>query len=199
MQPTSAFLERVLKKIPTTSVTSYRFDRWEISGQPTQEGFGLLPIANVDPDKLIERVMDVDHYLGNIEHVEACRMVPDSRYTPPQQVRFYQRIGIPVLGSVHHELVLTDAGEIQGFRVAFWTMLETETAALNPKQGARSQYNDGAWFAKPGLVGYALRSAPRRDDVGFLKWQALTRGADVAANTVIRTNIEAMSRWSQRS
>lgn len=182
-----------------SAVSAYRFEKWDMPGQPTQEGFGLLPIANVDPNKLIARVMDVDHYVGNIDHVEVCRTIPDSRFSLPQQVRFYQKISIPVLGSVHHELVLTDAGEIQGFRVAFWQMLETETAALNPKQGVRSQYSDGAWLAKPGFVGYALRSAPRRDDVGFLKWQALTKGADVGANTVIRANIEAMSRWSQRT
>ena len=49
------------------------------------------------------------------------------------------------------------------------------------------------------MVGYALSSAPRRDDVGFLKWKALTTGADVAASRVIKDNIAAMARWAARA
>ena len=55
-----------------------------------------------------------------------------------------------------------------------------------------------AVFAAPGLVGYALGSAPKREDVGFLKWKALTTGADVAASKVVKTNIEGMARWAAR-
>ncbi len=198
MKKTNDFLERVLRRVPHNPPTDYSFEKWEFAGKSTQEGFGLLPIAGVDPEALIARVMDVDNYVGHIDHVEESRAIADDRFTPPDQVRFYQRISIPILGSIHQELVLTDAGEIDGYRVAFWELLEPETSALSSKVGARSQYSDGAWLVKPGFVGYALSSAPRRDDVGFLKFKALTKGANVGASTVVRANIEGMSRWAQR-
>ena len=195
---TNEFVQRVLQRVPKNSPTDYRFEKWSHSGKATLEGFGLLPIEGVDPDSLIRRVMDIDHYVGNIDHVEESRAIADDRYSPPQQVRFYQKISIPVLGSIHQELVLTDAGEIDGYRVAFWELLGPETDALSKKVGARSAYSDGAWLAKPGYVGYALSSAPRRDDVGFLKFKALTKGADVGAPSVVRNNIEGMCRWARR-
>jgi hypothetical protein len=120
------------------------------------------------------------------------------RFHPPEKKRFYQRIKVPVIGSVHHELVLIRAGQVDDYEVAYWYMLEEETKALGKKKGFRSQYNDGAWLIKPGVVGYALSSAPIREDVGFLKWKALTIGADVAVSKVIRDNIEGMSRWAVR-
>ena len=49
-----------------------------------------------------------------------------------------------------------------------------------------------------GTLGYALSSAPRRDDVGFLKFKALTSGADAAASRVVKSNIEGMARWASR-
>ena len=130
-------------------------------------------------------------------HVAESRSVPDGRFVPPQQVRFYQCIKIPLLGEVHHELVLERLGVVEGYEVAVWTMLGPETDALSKKR-IRSQYNEGAWLAKDGVVGYALSSAPRRDDVGFLKWKALTSGADALASAVVRENIDNMSRWSTR-
>jgi hypothetical protein len=48
------------------------------------------------------------------------------------------------------------------------------------------------------MLGYAFGSAPKRDDVGFLKWKALTSGADAAAGRVLRANIEGMARWSNK-
>ncbi len=198
MAHNNAFLKRVLRRLPSSDVRSFHFEKWDVPGQPTMEGFGLLPVDHVDPEALIASVMDVDNYTGNIDHVEESRSVSDSRFEPPEKVRFYQKISIPVLGSIQMESVLIDAGEIEGFRVAYWEMLDQETEALNKRQGIRSQYNNGAWMVKPGFVGYALSSAPRRDDVGFIKWKALTKGADVGASSVIRNNIEGMVRFSKQ-
>ena len=55
-----------------------------------------------------------------------------------------------------------------------------------------------AQVAAPGRLGYALGSAPRRDDVGFLKFKAMTAGADAAATRVLRANIEGLGRWAAR-
>ncbi|MCB9671794.1 MAG: hypothetical protein H6734_20115 [Alphaproteobacteria bacterium] len=190
------FLERVLARLPATTPTSFQFQSWSHAGRPTDEGFGICPVPGVDPEKLIDAVMAVDSYVGNVEHVAECRSISDSRFVPPEAVRFYQRVDIPVLGAVHHELVLHRMGEHGGYHVAAWHVLRSETDALSTKQGFRSDYNFGAWLVKPGVLGYALSSAPKRDDVGFLKWKALTKGADAAAGRVVKANIEGMARWA---
>lgn len=193
-----AFVDRVLAHLPAGTPSTFTFASWAHGGRPTEEGFGILPAPGVDPEKLIDAVMDVDHYVGNVQHVAACRSVADARFVAPQAVRFYQRVDIPMLGAVHHELVLHRLGERNGFQVAAWDILAPETKALSSREGFRSDYNHGAWFAGKGLVGYALGSAPLRDDVGFIKWKALTKGADVAASRVVQTNIEGMIRWAGR-
>lgn len=192
----TAFLDRVFARLPASPSSDFAFQSWNHGGRPTDEGFGLLAIPNVDPAKLIEAVMDVDAYVGNVQHVAACRSIADGRFTPPAAVRFYQRVDIPVLGSVHHELALHRVGERDGWQVAAWHVLRSETDALNPKTAFRSDYNLGAWLVKPGFVGYALASAPKREDVGFLKWKALTKGADAAAGRVVKANIEGMAKWA---
>ena len=133
-----------------------------------------------------------------MQHVAACRSISDPRFSAPAAVRFYQRVDIPVLGAVHHELVLHRVGERAGYHVAAWDILRPETDALSTKEGFRSDYNHGAWFVGHGLVGYALGSAPKRDDVGFLKWKALTTGADAAASRVVQANIDGMIQWAKR-
>lgn len=193
-----AFVDRVLAHLPSGTPGSFSFASWGHAGRPTEEGFGMMPAPGVDPAKLIDAVMDVDHYVGNVEHVAVCRSVADARFTPPEAVRFYQKVDIPMLGAVHHELVLHRVGEKNGYHVAAWDVLRSETDALNPKEGFRSDYNHGAWFVGNGVVGYALGSAPKRDDVGFLKWKALTKGADVAASRVVKSNIEGMIAWAKR-
>lgn len=198
MAQMSDFMQRVLKRVKSEGVGDYVLEHWSVPGKVTDETVGLLPVAGADPEKVIARVMDVDHYVGNIEHVAECRTIPDAAYEPPKSVRFYQQLKIPLLGTVHHELVLERLGNIQGFEIATWRMLETETNALSPKVGIRSAYSDGAWLVAPGLVGYALSSAPRREDVGFLKFKALTAGADAVAPKVLRENIEGMARWAAR-
>jgi hypothetical protein len=187
-----------MQQLPSKQPSQYLFGSWQYADRPTEEGVGLLPVASVDPEKVIACVLDVDHYVGNIGHVAECREIADSRYVRPLQVRFYQRIKIPLLGAIHHELVLSDLGLVGNYRVAAWTMLGNETAALEAKQAARSQFSDGAWLASPTCVGYAFSSAPRREDVGFLKWKALTKGADAGASAVLRSNIEGMVAWANR-
>jgi len=141
--------------------------------------------------------MDVDHYVGNVDYVDECRAVSDPSCNPPESVRFYQRVKIPLLGGVQHELVLKDLGELDGWRVLAWH-LHDATKDLNAKKAARSEYNVGAWLIKPDALGYALSSAPRKSDVGRLKFAALTKGADAGAAKVVQANIEGMLRWSQR-
>jgi hypothetical protein len=193
-----AFVDRVLARLPSGTPSSFTFQSWKHGGRPTDEGFGIMPIDGVDPEKLIDAVMDVDHYVGNVEHVGACRSIPDPRFTPPAAVRFYQKVDLPLLGSVHHELVLHRLGEKNGYHVAAWSLLGPETDALSAKTAFRSDYNIGAWLVAPGVLGYALASAPKRGDVGRLKWAALTKGADVAASKVLKANIEGMARWAAR-
>lgn len=193
-----AFVERVFKHMPASPPGHFTFTSWDHAGRPTKEAFGIMPIGGVDPEKVMEAVMSVDQYRGNLDHVEECRAIADDRYPAPQQVRFYQRLNIPLIGSIHHELVLHRLGERNGYHVAAWDILKGETHALSTPRAVRSDYNHGAWLAAPGVLGYALGSAPRRDDVGFLKWKALTKGADVAASKVLKGNIEGMARWAAR-
>lgn len=192
-----AFVERVLKHLPS-SPSTFSFRGWAHGGRPTKEGVGIMPIAGLDPEKAIDTVFSVDDYVGNLDYVDECRSIPDDRYMAPEQLRFYQRLKLPVIGSIHHELVLHRMGEKNGYLVAAWGLLRAETDKLNAKQAVRSDYNHGAWFAAPGVLGYALGSAPKRKDVGFLKWKALTTGADVAASKALRTNLEGLSAWAAR-
>ena len=193
-----AFVERVVAQLPSAAPTSFTFKHWPFGGRVTEEGFALMPIPGADPEKLIAAVMDVDHYTGNIDHVAECRAIKDPRFQPPDHVRFYQRVNLPLLGAVHHELVLHRFGVKNGYTIAAWEILRPETDKLDPKQGFRSDYNHGAWVAAPGVVGYCLGSAPKREDVGFLKWKALTTGADAAAPAVLRGNIEGMARFAAK-
>lgn len=193
-----AFVERVMQRLPDAPPREFTFVHWNHAGRPTDEGVGIMPVPGADPEQIIAAVMDVDGYVGNVDHVTECRSVPDDRFAEDGCVRFYQKVSIPMLGNVHHELVLRDLGERRGYRVAAWDVLRSETDALSTKGGFRSDYNTGAWLVKPGVVGYALASAPQRGDVGFIKWKALTKGADVAASRVLRANIEGLAAWARR-
>ena len=115
------FVNRVFQNLPAGPVTRFEFKSWRGGDRPTSEGFGLGPVPGVDPDKLIARVMDVDRYVGNVDYVAECRSVADPNYTRPQKVRFYQRIGLPVLGDIQMELALVDLGVRDGWRVAAWS------------------------------------------------------------------------------
>lgn len=193
-----SFLERVLAHLPSSPISSFTVAHWAHAGRPTEEAVAFLPIPGLQPQKVIDAAMDVDHYVGNLDHVAVCRSKPDPRFVPPEKVRFYQKVEIPLLGAVHHELVLERLGEKRGYQLAGWSILRAETDALSSKEAFRSDYSHGVWLAAPGVLGYALGSAPKRDDVGFLKWKALTTGADAAAAKVLRANLEAMGRWAAR-
>jgi hypothetical protein len=192
------FLDRVFKHVPRGGAPRFKFESWRHQGRPTAEGFGVVPMSGFDVEKLAGRIMDVDHYAGNVDAVAECRSIADSRFSPPTAVRFYQRIKIPALGEIQMDLVLTDHGTRDGFRVLAWHQLDAETEKLNKKRGPRSAYNVGAWLIKPDLVGYALSSAPRKDDVGRIKFGLLTKGADATAGPVVRAAIDGMVRWAKR-
>jgi len=198
MSEYESFVERVFQHLPSTPPQSFVFAHWTHAGRPTEEAVAVMPVAGVDPQKVIDAVMDVDHYVGNVEHVAQCRSIADPRFPQPEHVRFYQRVNLPLLGNVHHELVLHRVGERNGYQVAAWDILRAETDALSSKDAFRSEYSHGVWLAAPGIIGYALGSAPKRDDVGFLKWKALTTGADAAAPKVLKANVEGMARWASR-
>ena len=188
------FLDRVFKNLPSYG-GKFTYKAWQYNNRPTSEGVGILPLAGVDVDKMAARIMDVGNYKGNIDYVEEGRVIKDNM---PESVHFYQRIKVPVLAQIQMELVLTDFGVRDGWRVLAWHQLDAETLKLNKKNGARSEYNVGAWLLKDDRVAYALSSAPRKEDVGRLKFAALTKGADAGATKVLKNNIEGMFRWSKR-
>lgn len=192
-----AFVDRVMKKLPGSTPSSFHFESWPHGGRPTDEGVGVLAIPGLDPKRAIDAVMDVDRYVGNVDYVTQSRSIKDPRFTG-DKVRFYQRIDLPVLGALHHELVIERLGERDGWLVAAWDLLKPETDALSAKEGFRSDYSHGVWAAKPGVLAYALGSAPKRDDVGFLKWKALTTGADAAASRAVKANLEGIGRWAAK-
>ncbi|MEZ6188846.1 MAG: hypothetical protein R3F62_28065 [Planctomycetota bacterium] len=192
------FVERVVPHLPSSPPPSMTFKNWDFGGRPTKEGLGVLAVPGLDPQKLVDAVMDVDHYVGNIDKVVESRAIADPRFSPPESVRFYQRVKLPVLGSIHYENVLHRIGTRAGYEVVAWHLLEPETSALSAKVGMRNAYSLGAWFAAPGVVAYALATAPRREDVGLIKWKAMTRGADAAASTALKINMDGMARWAAR-
>ena len=193
----NAFLERVFANLPAARGGDLQFKAWRHAGRPTSEGVGTLAVPGVDVDKLAATIMNVGQYKGNIDYVEESRVISDPNHVAPKAVRFYQRVKVPMLAQIQMELVITDYGERDGWRVLAWHM-HPGTASLDKKKGARSDYNVGAWLLKSDAVGYALSSAPKRDDVGRLKFAALTKGADAGATQVVQANIEGMIRWSKR-
>lgn len=192
------FVQRALARMPSSKPSTFSFQSWKHAGRPTDEGFGIMPIPGVDPDKIMSAVMALEDYVGNVEHVVESRVIKDPRFDGVTAKRFYQKVSIPLLGAVQHELALHRLDDQGGYQIAAWHVLRGETDALPKSNGFRSDYNMGAWFAAPGVLGYALASAPKRDDVGWLKWKALTKGADAAASKVVKANLECMAGWAAR-
>ena len=190
-----AFVDRIFRNLPAKS-GRFAFTSWKHAGKATKEGVGILP-TTVDVEAVAARIMDVDHYTGNLDFVEACRTIDDPAHTPPKSVRFYQRIKLPVIGVLHHELVMEDLGTRDGWRVIAWH-LHPASSQLNKREGIRSDYNDGAWLLRPDAIGYSLSSAPSKADVGRIKYAALTKGADAGAARAVQANIEGMLRWSKQ-
>ena len=129
------FLGRVLAELSEAGagVTGYQFRHWEREGKKTHEALGIKAIPGVDPRAVIARIIDVDSYEGHIAHVEACRSLRDPTRETPERVHFFQRLSVPGVAKVQHELVLVDAGTIKGYRVAYWYLLGPETEALDPE------------------------------------------------------------------
>jgi hypothetical protein len=194
----SAFLDRVFANLSGVRGADLKFKAWRHAGRPTSEGVGVLGISGVDVDQLAAAIMNVGQYQGNIDYVEESRVIADPSYVPPTSARFYQRVKVPLLAKIQMELVITDYGERDGWRVLAWHQLDAETERLNARTAARSDYNVGAWLLKPDSVAYALSSAPKKSDVGRLKFAALTRGADASAAQVVKANIKGMVAWSRR-
>lgn len=194
------FLGRVLTKLPEggSDVAGYQFHHWKWNDKPTHEAVGVKAIRGVEPEKFIARVLDVDGYKGNIAHVEECRSGRDQDPGPTGRVKFHQAVRVPGVARIQQELVLVDAGTIQGYRVAYWYLLSDRTGSLDPTGGARSEFNVGAWFAAPGVVSYALSTWPRRGDVNVLQWATLTTGSDTFAKRVVEGNIDGMAAWVLR-
>ena len=192
----NAFVDRVFQRLRAPG-SSYKFDTWRVSGRPTSEGVGVLP-AEVDVEQMASRILDVDGYRGNIDHVVESRAIAHPGLALPEGLRFYQRLKIPLMGEVHFINEMRDHGERDGWRVIAWQLVADATEALDKRRGARFDYNDGAWLLRPDGVGYALSSAPRKSDVGRLKYAAMTRGADATASPVLQNNIKGMLRWSGR-
>ncbi len=192
------FLERVFQRLPKGALRSFHFESWKHRGRPTAEGLGVASVAGIEPAKVEAAAWAVDDYKGNVQAVVECRQVPDDRYDGETLQRFYQRIEIPVLGAIHYELVMERVTERDGWSGVAWSVLRSETDGLNKRRGMRSDYNHGCWLSKSGLLAYGLGSAPKRDDVGFIKWKAMTKGADAAAPRMFKANVDGMAAWVAR-
>ena len=144
--------------------------------------------------------MDVDGYKGKIAHVDVCRSKPGSRPASKnlKEVHFFQVLSVPGIAKIQQELAMVDAGTIKGYRIVYWYLLKDETRALDPKAGARSAHNIGAWLVAPNVIGYALHSWHERDHVNVVQWTTLTVGADVLAKKIVESNIDCMAAWAKK-
>jgi len=192
------FLDRVFINLPAAHSSGLNSKFWNFAGRPTNEGVGVLSIANIDVDMLVATIMNVSEYRGNVDYIEESRAVPDPNCNPPRCVHVYQRFRLPFMPSLHHEILLKDLGERDGWRVLAWQLIDDETGRLDPRQAARFDYNVGAWLVKPDAVAFASSSAPRPSDVGTLTYAILTKGGDATARTMMKVNIKGMVAWSRR-
>jgi hypothetical protein len=189
------FLDRVLPHVAGLNREKFNHTSWRFANRPTSEGVGILP-TQVDVESVVAHVLDVEHYPGNVKYVESTEMIEQRSDT---DFTYIQRMNLPVIGRIQVQIHLADYGERGGYRVVAWDQDGDGTAALDKTRGARTQYNLGAWLIQSDAVAYALSSAPLKSDVGTLKFLAMTKGADVTAGEVIRTNIEGMVGWSARA
>lgn len=192
------FIDRVFERVPRSAPDKYHFECWRFGDKPTSEGLGLMPTRGIDVERVVAAILDVDHYAGNLDHVLEARTIKDALNKPPKALHCYELVEIPVVAKIHNEFMLEDRGERQGFRVVAWSQLDDATTRLDPKKAARGDFNEGAWLIKPDLLGYALTSAPRRSDVGMLRFAALTKGADALAPSVFKGNLECLLKWVGR-
>ena len=114
-----------------------------------------------------------------------------------ERVHFFQRVSVPGVAKVQQELVLVDAGTIEGYRIAYWYLLRAGDRSTGPGGRRASEFNVGAWLVAPGVVGYALSTWPRRGDVNGLQWVLLTSGADGLAKKVVEGNLDGIAAWAK--
>lgn len=189
------FLDRVYEHIDDLPREKFNYKSWRFEKRPTSEGVGILPNTDIDVDAMVSHILDVQNYPGNIRYVESIEMVEERT---PTDFTYIQRVSLPVLGGLQMAINLSDYGDHDGYRVVAWDQNDGVTEGLNKKQGgARTQYNLGAWLLKPNEVLYALSSAPRKEDVGSLKFAVMTKGADATASEVLKSNIEGMIAWTK--
>ena len=190
------FLDRVFDQMfnNLTRTSGFSSTNWRYEDRPTREGVGRLPIA-IDVEAMVSRITDVEEYPRSVRFVESVEILErrsESDFT------YVQRLSLPVLGKLQMALALQDLGDRDGYRVVAWHQDDEATEALNPKQGARTMYNLGAWILKPAEVLFALSSAPRKQDIGSLKFALMTKGGEATAGEVLKANIEGMARWAAR-
>lgn len=190
------FLDRVFAHIGDIPEKSgFSHTSWSHEGRPTSEAIGRYPV-DIDIEAMVSRILDVEGYKSNVDYVESIEVLDrtsDSDFT------YVQKLSLPVLGGLQMALHLADVGEREGYRVVAWEQDDAATDALDKKNGgARTQYNLGAWLLRSDLVLYALSSAPRKKDVGSLKFAVMTKGGEATASEVLKGNIKGMVAWSQR-
>lgn len=190
------FLDRVFDHIGSLSRSGgFSHKSWSYQNRPTSEGLGLLPLE-IDVEAMVGCILDVEAYPSNVRYVESVEILERRSDT---DLTYVQKLNLPMLGGLQMVLALTDVGTRGGYRVVSWQQDDAATEALDKKNGgARTQYNLGAWLLKPNEVLYALSSAPVKKDVGSLKFAVMTKGAEVTASEVLKSNIEGMAAWSKR-
>ncbi|MDZ7577514.1 MAG: hypothetical protein U0904_04985 [Candidatus Nanopelagicales bacterium] len=190
------FLGRVMPKVPELSRDKFNFKSWRFENRPTSEGVGIRPGVSVDVEKMASRILDVEGYAENMKYVVDCTITSKNSDT---DFVYIQRMNLPILGGLQCALRMTDLGERDGFRVVAWAQDDAVTDSLDKKKGgARTQYNLGAWLIRPDEIGYALSSAPRKSDVGSLKFAVMTKGANAGTSDMLKNNIDTMIAWSKR-
>lgn len=190
-----AFLDRVMDHVGELSRQKFNSVSWRFENRPTSEGVGLLPNPGTDIEAMVTHITDVEAYPANVKYVEGVDVIERRSDT---DVTYVQRMNLPLLGRIQVQIHLSDYGVRDGYRIVAWDQDEEGTDALNKKQGARTAYNLGAWLLQDDAVGYALSSAPRKSDVGTLKYMAMTKGSDATAGEVLKQNIEGMIAWAHR-
>ena len=189
------FLDRVMPHVADLNPDRFSHTSWRFEKRPTSEGVGMLPNPDTDVESMVAHILDVEAYPDNVRYVEGVDLV---ERRSDSDVTYVQHMNLPLIGRIQVQIHLSDYGMRDGFRVVAWDQDDEATEALDKKQGARTAYNLGAWLLADDAVGYALSSAPRKSDVGTLKYMAMTKGADATAGEVLKQNIQGMIAWAHR-
>lgn len=189
------FLSRVMEHLPELKRDKFNSVSWRYEGRPTGEAIGLKPGIDVDPEAVVARILDVEHYPGNVQYVDKTIVEKQTK----KSVTYTQKMKLPAIGGVQVVLTMKDLGTLDGYRVVAWKQEDAATEALDKKDGgARTEYNLGAWLVKDDEVAYALSAAPLKKDLGSIKYALMTKGSDATTGPVLSSNIDSMVAWSQR-